>query len=234
LVQPHVFSLVNFINPSELALVMLFKFTYTSVLKAAHSIQTLVYKTLYSTVPLEYDKSILGFVHERSTILVQLMTFNYFAKLAYALLRTLGLDVPPQFSSLVSRVSYVLFMAQAVDLFISRFLRVFFPKIGESKRQSYIVNKTASVLVWTVGALVASEMLSSYLKIPLTSTLAFGGVGGLTIGLSLRDLAANFMGGLMLLFNEPFTPGDTIIFKNEKLEVDSLAVCAAQYVFYRT
>jgi hypothetical protein len=31
-------------------------------------------------------------------------------------------------------------------------------------------------------------------RVPLSSTLAFGGVGGLAIGLSARDIAANFLG----------------------------------------
>jgi MscS family membrane protein len=62
--------------------------------------------------------------------------------------------------------------------------------------------------LWTIGILAACEMISSYLKVPLSSTLALGGVGGLAVGLSLRDIAANFVGGMLLLFNEPFTPGN--------------------------
>jgi MscS family membrane protein len=37
-------------------------------------------------------------------------------------------------------------------------------------------------------------------------------VGGLALGLSARDIAANFLGGMLLLFNEPFTPGDMVKF----------------------
>ncbi|KAJ1395552.1 Mechanosensitive ion channel-domain-containing protein, partial [Ochromonadaceae sp. CCMP2298] len=146
-----------------------------------------------------WDTSILGFVAERSAKLSKLMAANYVAKLTY---------------TLVARISYTLFLAQFADLFKSQFLRTFFPKVGESRRQSYMVNKSASVGVWTIGILAASEMLSTYLKIPLSSTLAFGGVGGLAVGLSLRDIAANFVGGMLLLFNEPFTPGDMITFRS--------------------
>jgi hypothetical protein len=31
--------------------------------------------------------------------------------------------------------------------------------------------------------------------------------GGLAIGLSTKDMVGNFLGGLLLLINEPFTPG---------------------------
>lgn len=55
-----------------------------------------------------------------------------------------------------------------------------------------------------------SLCLSSASQVPLQSTLAFGGVGGLALGLSARDIAANFLGGMLLLFNEPFTPGDMV------------------------
>lgn len=61
-------------------------------------------------------------------------------------------------------------------------------------------------------------MISSYLKVPLSSTLAFGGVGGLAVGLSARDVAANLLGGMMLLFNEPFTPGDMVTFRTGSSE----------------
>ena len=135
------------------------------------------------------------------------------------MLARLGFNVRADLPSLLSRISYALFLAQFADLFKAQFLRSFFPKVSESKRQSYMVNKSASVIIWTVGGLVACEMVSSYLKVPLSSTLAFGGVGGLAVGLSLRDIAANFMGGMMLLFNEPFTPGDMVTFKSGRTEV---------------
>lgn len=34
-----------------------------------------------------------------------------------------------------------------------------------------------------------------------------------------RDIAANFFGGMLLLFNEPFTPGDMVTFRTGSTEV---------------
>eukprot|EP00598_Pedospumella_elongata_P006681 CAMPEP_0184984206 /NCGR_PEP_ID=MMETSP1098-20130426/13219_1 /TAXON_ID=89044 /ORGANISM="Spumella elongata, Strain CCAP 955/1" /LENGTH=474 /DNA_ID=CAMNT_0027508151 /DNA_START=335 /DNA_END=1756 /DNA_ORIENTATION=+ len=215
---PIIKEIVKAVHPWELAFLLLFQFSYSKILEASHKIQTLLWRIAKKKEPNEWKSSILGFVHERSKILVKLIAFNYCAKLGCTALTRLGFDIRPDFPDLLSRISYALFLAQFADLFKSRFLRSFFPQVGESKRQSYMVDKSASVVVWTVGGLVACEMLSSFLKIPLSSTLAFGGVGGLAMGLSLRDIAANFMGGLMLLVNEPFTPGDMVTFKNEKLE----------------
>lgn len=81
------------------------------------------------------------------------------------------------------------------------------------------MDKSSSVLIWVIGVLIACEMVSTYLKVPLSSTLAFGGFGGLAIGLSARDVAANFLGGMLLLFNEPFTPGDMVCFKSGSAEL---------------
>lgn len=57
-------------------------------------------------------------------------------------------------------------------------------------------------------------MVATYMKVPLSSILAFGGIGGLALGLSAKDIAGNFLGGIMLLFNEPFTPGDLVTFRS--------------------
>jgi small-conductance mechanosensitive channel len=63
--------------------------------------------------------------------------------------------------------------------------------ISSHKHTSF---RSTSVVIWIVGVLVACEMVSTFLRVPLSSTLAFGGVGGLAIGLSARDIAANFLG----------------------------------------
>lgn len=216
---PQLKGFVKFINPWELMAMLLFQFSYSKILKYSHKLQTVLWKVANKGEPHKWKSSILGFVHERSEMLSKLITFNYFAKLGCAVLVRLGFNIQPEFPGLLSRISYALFMAQFLDMFKSRFLRSFFPKVGDSKRQTYMVDKSASVVIWTVGGLIACEMLSTFLKIPLSSTLAFGGVGGLAAGLSLRDMAANFIGGLMLLVNEPFTPGDMVTFQNEKMEV---------------
>jgi MscS family membrane protein len=41
----------------------------------------------------------------------------------------------------------------------------------------------------------------------------------LALGLSARDIAANFLGGMLLLFNEPFTPGDMVNFRTGNTEL---------------
>jgi len=216
---PIIKGFMKYIYPGELLLLVIFQLTFSKVLKFAHKTQGWIWKLLEKGSPVEWNSSILGFIEARCSALSNLMSCNYIAKLLCLILAKLGLNIRPDVPNLLSNISYTLFMAQFLDRFKLQFLRTFFPKIGESRRSSYMVNKLSSVVIWTIGGLVVCEMLSAFLKVPLSSTLAFGGVGGLAVGLSLRDIAANFLGGMLLLINEPFTPGDMITFKSEKTEV---------------
>lgn len=144
---------------------------------------------------------------------------NYIVQIFVIILGKLGLRQRSDFPSLVARVAYALYATQVIDMFKSRFLTTFFPKLAESRRQSYVVNRASSVVIWLVGALIACEMVSTFLKVPLSTFITFGGFAGLALGLSARDVAANFLGGLLLLFNEPFTPGDMVTFRTGAAEL---------------
>jgi small-conductance mechanosensitive channel len=218
------------VYPVELLVLLLFKVSYSPLLKFAHQMQNALWKAANVGEASFWPNSVLAFVHERSHLLWKLMAFNYIARLSCATLLQLGFNLRSDLPDLLSRISYTLFLTHFVDRFKSQFLRVFFPNAVESRRQSYIINKSSTVVIWTIGGLVTCEMVSAFLKIPLSSTLAFGGVGGLAVGLSLRDMAANFIGGMMLLFNEPFTPGDMVTFESGKTEVRKLnTVCTTAW-----
>lgn len=58
------------------------------------------------------------------------------------------------------------------------------PSLKADKRKGFIYNRSLSVLTWSICMLTVSEVISAYLRIPITSTLAFGGIGGLAIGLA--------------------------------------------------
>lgn len=212
-------SVVKSIYPGELFLFILFQLTYKGMLRLAHKLQIIAWKLLHMGTPLEWEKSILGFLTERAALLSRLMGCNYVAKVLCMVLVKVGFRIRSDFPVLLSRISYALYIANFVDLFKSKFLHTFFPGLIDNRRQSYVVKRSTSFIIWTIGVLVACEMVSTYLKVPLTSTLALGGVGGLAIGLSARDIAANFLGGLLLLFNEPFVPGDMVTFRTGNTEL---------------
>ena len=52
----------------------------------------------------------------------------------------------------------------------------------------------------------------------IASILAFGGIGGIAIGLAAKDMLANVFGGLMLHLDRPFHIGERIRFVNGSIE----------------
>ena len=218
-VPSFVNSLCVSIYPGDLFLFVLFQLSYQFLLRVAYNFQIVAWKLLKMGKPLEWERSILGFLQDRAGLLSRLMGCNYIVKLFCMVLVKVGFRIRSDFPGLLSRVSYALYVAHFIDLFKSKFLLTFFPSLSDNRRQSYVVKRSTSFIIWVIGVLVACEMVSTFLKVPLSSTLALGGVGGLALGLSARDIAANFLGGLLLLFNEPFVPGDMVTFRTGNNEV---------------
>ena len=52
----------------------------------------------------------------------------------------------------------------------------------------------------------------------LSTLLAFGGIGGIIIGMAAREWLANFFGGLMLMLDRPFAEGDWIRSPDRSIE----------------
>lgn len=125
--------------------------------------------------------------------------WNLFSKLACLFLSKLGFRIQADFPSFISKLFFLLFCFNSVDKLKRKLIAISFAKNRDSRRQVYVFNKISSFLINTLGVLVACESVASYMKIPLSSLLAFGGVGGLTLGLSVKGLVGNFLGGLLLL-----------------------------------
>jgi MscS family membrane protein len=53
-------------------------------------------------------------------------------------------------------------------------------------------------------------VILQFAGINISSILAFGGVGGLVIGMAAKDMLANIFGGLMVSLDKPFAVGDWI------------------------
>ena len=114
----------------------------------------------------------------RKKLFVRLLGFNYVVKLALKLLVEIGFRIRPDVDRIISNLSYLYYAANFLDLFKSKYVHLFFPSMTEDRRKNYVFNRSVSVALWFVNFLIACEMISTYLKVPLSSTLAFGGVGG--------------------------------------------------------
>ncbi|MFK0572717.1 mechanosensitive ion channel family protein [Endozoicomonas sp.] len=72
---------------------------------------------------------------------------------------------------------------------------------------------SSSVIARSIQLLIVVTTLLSLARVfgySLSTLLAFGGIGGVVLGLSAKDWLANFFGGLMLMLDSPFAEGDWI------------------------
>jgi len=68
-----------------------------------------------------------------------------------------------------------------------------------------------------VAILISLTMLQSF-GISLSGLLAFGGMGGLVVGMAAKDLLGNLFGALMIYLDKPFKVGDWIRSPDREIE----------------
>lgn len=98
--------------------------------------------------------------------------------------------------------------------FIVRFIRKAEVNLTDATIHKEPMDKTT---VSAVGKLLrisvlitATLVVLQTMGISVSGILAFGGVGGLAVGLAAKDLLANFFGGLMIYMDRPFKVGDWV------------------------
>ena len=77
-----------------------------------------------------------------------------------------------------------------------------------------IVVRILKVIVSIITALIIMQELG----LSISGLLAFGGVGGLIVGLAAKDLLSNFFGGMMIFFDRPFRVGEFIKSPDRNIE----------------
>lgn len=78
--------------------------------------------------------------------------------------------------------------------------------------------RAVSQLCRVVLILIASLILLQTIGLKITSLLAFGGVGGIAVGFAAKDTIANFLGGMMIYWDRPFSVGDWIRSPDREIE----------------
>lgn len=71
----------------------------------------------------------------------------------------------------------------------------------------------------TIAIIVALALfILPNLGISISGLLAFGGIGGIVVGLAAKDMLSNFFGALMLHFDRPFAIGDWVLLPEKNIE----------------
>ena len=76
------------------------------------------------------------------------------------------------------------------------------------------INKLLRISAIITAVLLAMQTMGYN----ISGVLAFGGVGGLIVGLAAKDMLANFFGGLMIYLDRPFQEGDWIRSADRNIE----------------
>jgi MscS family membrane protein len=112
---------------------------------------------------------------------------------------------------LSDEVISILCILWAVMRFIRAVERRYFEQIigGQSARDRTTI-RAFSQIVRCIAIIVAVLTLLYTFSIPIGSLLAVGGIGGIALAFAAKDTLANFLGGMMIFFDKPFSVGDWI------------------------
>ncbi|MDT8387585.1 MAG: mechanosensitive ion channel family protein [Thiogranum sp.] len=75
-----------------------------------------------------------------------------------------------------------------------------------------------ATLVRASVVITAALVILQTLGFSISGVLAFGGIGGVAVGFAAKDLLANFFGGLILYFDQPFKVGEWIRSPDREIE----------------
>jgi len=70
--------------------------------------------------------------------------------------------------------------------------------------------RALSLIIRCIAVIVLMLMLMHSFGIPIGSLLAEGGVGGIALACAAKDTLSNFLGGMMVFWDRPFSVGDWI------------------------
>ncbi|MFZ0566229.1 MAG: mechanosensitive ion channel family protein [Chlamydiales bacterium] len=110
---------------------------------------------------------------------------------------------------------------------IAWFLMRFVKKVENNILQSPLhkgetIDRTTLEVIGKVlrGSIITISLLAvlQTLGVSISGLLAFGGIGGLTVGFAAKDLLSNFCGGFMLYWDSPFKVGDWIRSPDRNIE----------------
>jgi len=105
---------------------------------------------------------------------------------------------------------YILIIAWFCFRLINRLEKLSLDNGSKRKAKDATTVIAIAKLVRIIVGVLALIIIMQTLGYSMSGLLAFGGVGGLAVGLAAKDLLANFFGGLMIYMDRPFKVGDWI------------------------
>lgn len=132
------------------------------------------------------------------------------------------LEDPAPFFSIVSplrTVGIIFIIAWFLMRFISRFEQNYIHQRASQNRPIDVATADAVSKLVRLSVIVTTGLVAlQTFGFDISGLLAFGGVGGVVVGIAAKDLLANFFGGLTIYLDRPFTIGDWIRSPDQDIE----------------
>ncbi len=110
----------------------------------------------------------------------------------------------------------VLFFSHWVSRFIANRLHLL--KIrSENPYMSGLVRMVVRTAIMLIGILIALDLLG--MSAVVGAVLGSAGVAGLVLGFAFREIAENYVAGILLSVRRPFEPGDHVLIENREGKV---------------
>jgi small conductance mechanosensitive channel len=126
---------------------------------------------------------------------------------------------------------FVLLIARYVAGFVQRTTSRIVHRAIKSRSLQTLVARTSYILTWTVGILIAC--IAAFPGLDLGDIIALLGLGSVAVGFAFQDIFKNFLAGILLLLQEPFSLGDQIIVEKYEGTVESIALRSTQICTYQ-
>jgi len=121
--------------------------------------------------------------------------------------------IPPRVVDFLSVLAIVLIFLWQLFLLIDRLEHTQIRK-GKDPTSSRMVSRVFKLTTFVVVMLLFGE----HFGMSVSGLLAFGGIGGIAIGLAGKDILSNFFSGIMLYFDRPFNIGDWVCSPDRNIE----------------
>lgn len=126
---------------------------------------------------------------------------------------------------------FVLLLTRTVANIVRRTARkVAFRTLKSLSLQSLLV-QTSYVSAWVFGILLACTL--AFQDLGFKDIIGLLGLGSVAIGFAFQDIFKNFLSGILLLIQEPFSIGDQIIVQDYEGTVEEIALRATKIRTYQ-
>ena len=109
-----------------------------------------------------------------------------------------------------------------IYMLLIRYLRLVRTSFYKTNRRAVKMDKaTLEFMIKLLQIALTLAIILTLLQnlgVSISGLLAFGGVGGLAVGLAARDMLANLFGGLTIYMDRPFVVGDKISLQDQNIE----------------